>query len=67
MTVYSVLAPKNESEGYGIRIISEKLIYDISYNYSSIKDLCDRCNALCVDAIHFDTVLEDYLSKREGF
>ncbi|MCR5654004.1 MAG: hypothetical protein K6F88_09450 [Ruminococcus sp.] len=67
MAIYSVLVPKTKSEGYGIRIVSEKLIYDISRNYSSVKELCDRCNALDVDTMHFDVVLEDFLSRKEDF
>ncbi len=67
MTIYSVLDPNTDSKGYGIRIISEKRIYDISSNYSAVKGLCDRCNALCVEPVHFDVVLEDFLSRKEDF
>ena len=67
MTTYSVLSPNTEGEGYGIKIVTEKQIYDISYNYSAVRELCDRCNALCVEPVHFDTVLEDFLSRKEDF
>ena len=67
MTVYSVLIPNTENDGYGIKIVSEKHLYDISYNYSALQELCSMCNALNVDPAHFSTILEDFLSKREGF
>ena len=67
MTNYSVLEPNTDSNGYGIRIVSETRVYDISRNYSAVKDLCDRCNTLSVDPVHFDVVLEDFLSRKEDF
>ena len=67
MTVYNVLIPKNENDGYGIKIVSEKHLYDISYNYSAIEKLCNMCNTLNVDPAHFGTVLEEFLSKGEDF
>ena len=67
MTVYSVLIPKTENDGYGIKIVSEKHLYDVSHNYSAVQELCNVCNTLNVDLAHFSTILEDFLSKREDF
>ena len=67
MTVYNVLGPKTEREGYGIIIITERRINDISFNYPAVKELCDRCNTLDVDPVHFDILLEEFLSRREDF
>lgn len=63
MTEYSVIIPKSENEGYGIRIVSTRLVYDISRKLSAVNRLCQLCNELDVDPAHFDTVLEDFLSQ----
>ena len=65
MTFYSVLSPESESEGYGIRILSERHVRDISFNRKAVTKLCRQCNELKVDAVHFDYVLEDFLSSGE--
>ncbi len=67
MTNYSVLSPSADSEGYGIKIVSIRLVYDISKNLAAISELCDKCNALDVDPVHFDCVLEDFLSQKKDF
>ena len=67
MAVYSVLSPHTETEGYGIKVISERRVYDISYNFTAVSELCDKCNALDIDPVHFDSVLEDFLSRKESF
>ena len=65
MAFYSVLTPKTESEGYGIRVVTERLVRDISYNYSAVKGFCDTCNNMVVDPSHFDDILEEFLSRRD--
>lgn len=67
MAIYSVLIPKAENEGYGIKVVSEMCVYDISYNYQAVSALCEKCNTLDVDPVHFNVVLEDFLSDRSSF
>lgn len=67
MTVYSVLIPETESQGYGIKVVSEKRLYDISRNFEAVSKFCDRCNTYSVDPAHFDSLLEDFLSINEDF
>ena len=67
MAIYSVLNPKAENEGYGIKVVSEIRMYDISRNYQAVSALCEKCNTLDVDPVHFNVVLEDFLSKGSSF
>ena len=67
MAIYSVLSPEAENEGYGIKVVSERFIYDISRNYTAVSELCSRCNNLNLDPVHFDIVLEDFLSRKSSF
>lgn len=67
MTEYSVIIPEKENEGYGVKVVSTRLIFDISRNLSAVKRLCRLCNELDVSPAHFDTVLEDFLSRKDCF
>lgn len=67
MAHYSILKPITESEGYGIKIVTEENFRDISYNYAAVSELCNRCNELDVCPVHFRTILEDFLSRKEDF
>ncbi len=67
MTKYSVLYPSGESDGYGIKIVTERNIYDISVMLEPVQRLCDACNRAGLSPEHFDDVLENYLADRETF
>ena len=66
MTEYSVIIPKKETEGYGVKVVSTRLVYDVSRNLSAVKRLCRLCNDQEVSYVHFDTVLEDFLSNKKN-
>ena len=65
MAKYCVINPLSENEGYGIKVISVRYVYDISSNLRAIEGLCARCNENDVDPVHFDDVLEDFLSQED--
>lgn len=66
MTEYSVLIPEKENEGYGVKVVTTRFVYDISRNLSAVKRLCRLCNEQDVSCAHFDTVLEDFLSSKKN-
>ncbi|MBQ5398884.1 MAG: hypothetical protein IIU14_05540 [Ruminococcus sp.] len=67
MTRYRVTEPKHENQGYGILIIKEKLIEDISPIYSAVKRLADECNRGQVELEDFDDILDSFLSDFATF
>ena len=67
MTEYSVIIPEKENEGYGVKVVTTRFVYDVSRNLSAVKKLCGMCNEYNVNPAHFDTVLEDFLGSRECF
>lgn len=64
MAEYSVVCPENKADGYGIKAVSTKYYYDISHNRAALTEFCEMCNELDLELVHFDTVLEDYLSRK---
>lgn len=48
---------------YGIKNEKQKF-KDISINKDEVKRLCELCNQLKLDNIHFKDVIEDFLDER---
>ena len=66
MTYYNIIE-KNNKSGYGIKITKERIIENISCDYSTVSHLIDICNRNEVDMDHFDDILENFLSDGETF
>lgn len=62
MVEYCVLNPQNSGEGYGVQIV--RRVFDITFNRGAVEELCRRCNEAQLDPVHFDDVLEDFLSEQ---
>lgn len=61
MTTYEIIMPKNENQGYGLKVT--KLYEDISPNYDTVKNIADTCNRCGVEIEYFPDVLENYLTN----
>lgn len=68
MTYYNIIDKdiKNNS-GYGVKITKERIVNNITNDYSSVSRLVDACNNYNVDYEHFDDVLENFLSDEKTF
>lgn len=64
MTHYSITFKHNH---YGIKIIKEKTVDNISDDYTIIKLLVDSCNKFQVDFEHFEDILENFLGDCKTF
>lgn len=67
MIHYSIIPPKKYEKGYGIKIIKEKTVNDISTNFSAILKLVNMCNKAEVDFDHFEDVLENFIDDLNTF
>ena len=67
MTYYAINQPQNDREGYGVIVIDIRIVRNISSNYQVVKNLIDECNSNELSAVHFDDVLENYLSDGKTF
>lgn len=67
MTTYSVISPKDDKKGYGLKITNVKYIEDISSDYNAVKKLADTCNCCNVEMEFFPDVLDNFLSDYETF
>ena len=67
MTYYEIISPEFPEEGYGIKIITERIVKGISPDVNIVRRLCDMCNRLSLSEEHFDDVLENYLADYETF
>ena len=67
MTYYTLSNPQIIGEGYGITVIDVRVVRDISSDYGVVKRLIDECNSNGVAAVHFNDVMENYLSDFKTF
>ena len=61
MTTYYVLNPTHELEGYGIKIVTEELITDISFDKEAITSFVQNLNDLSLSPEHIYDVIEDFI------
>jgi hypothetical protein len=67
-TSYSLfITGDNAKTKYGVKIVKEKVIEDISDNKNIVEKLVNTCNRLEVDYDHFDDILENYLEDFSTF
>ncbi|MGN1130015.1 MAG: hypothetical protein ACI4Q8_01595 [Ruminococcus sp.] len=52
---------------YGIKIVKERFIHDVSKDYSLAKLLVDACNRNSVDFDQFDDVFENFAEDFKTF
>lgn len=67
MVHYSIITKDQDNNYYGIKVVKEKIINNISCNYQDIKKLVDTCNQAEVDYDHFEDVLENFCEDYETF
>lgn len=66
-TRYSLYESCDEKEKYGVRIVKERIVRDISGSRAMVSNLVDACNDMHLDFEHFDDVLENYLEDFFSF
>ncbi len=66
-TRYRLLRCKNKKSSYGVKIVKERFVEDISHNKEMVSNLVQICNKMEVDFDQFDDVLENYLEDFATF
>lgn len=68
MTHYSIIKnPLSSHSGYGVKVVKEKTVENISDDYSIVKFLVDSCNKFGVDFDHFEDILENFAEDYKTF
>lgn len=68
MTNYIVISTEeNNRKTYGVKIIKERIVKDISIRRSVVTNLADTCNRACVEMEQFDDILDNFISDYETF
>ncbi len=67
MIHYSIIFENKKGKHYGIRVIKEKCIHDITSNLEMIQNFVNICNKNELDYEHFEDVLENFLGDLESF
>lgn len=68
MTHYSIIQNSlSNRKSYGVKVIKEKTIKNISDDYSIVKFLVDTCNKFGVDFEHFEDILENFAEDYKTF
>lgn len=68
MTRFNVIANNPaKNQGYGVKVTKEKLIKDISNDFSAVQTLVNTCNLHQVDYEHFEDVLENFIDDYKTF
>lgn len=68
MTRYVLISTEeNDRRHYGIKIIKEKIVKDISLSRSVVRKLVDTCNRAGVEMEQFNDVLDNFISDYETF
>ena len=68
MTKYSVISTnENDRKTYGVKIIKERLVKDISRHHSVVTNLVDACNRARVEMEQFDDILDNFIADYETF
>lgn len=67
VTRYCLLQCKNKKSSYGVKIVKERFVEDISRNKEMVNNLVKTCNKMEVDFDQFDDVLENYLEDFATF
>ncbi|MCH5298789.1 MAG: hypothetical protein J1E96_03410 [Ruminococcus sp.] len=68
MTKYVLISTeKNDKRTYGIKIIKERIVKDISLSRSVVRKLVDTCNRVGVEMEQFDDILDNFISDYETF
>ena len=61
MTVYYVHNPAHDLEGYGIKVVTEEIIPDISFDKAAISSFVDTLNELELCPEHLYDAIEDFI------
>jgi len=64
MTHYSIISKHNH---YGVKIVKEKTVENITDDFTIIKFLVEACNKFGVDFEHFEDILENFLEDYKTF
>ena len=68
MTYYSIVSKgSSNNKGYGVKVIKEKVINNISDDLSVMELLVNTCNRLSVDYEHFEDILENFIDDYKTF
>lgn len=65
LTHYSLI--KTSKESYGVRIVTERIVKDVSISRKIVCRLVKSCNKYQLDFQHFDDVLENFLEDFQSF
>lgn len=67
-THYKIIKDQySKNHSYGIKIVKERYINDVSKDYSVAKCLVDACNRNSVDFDQFDDVFENFAEDFKTF
>lgn len=58
---------ENDRRTYGVKIIKEKIVRDISQSRSAVETLADTCNRAGVEMEQFEDILDNFISDYETF
>ena len=68
MTKYVVISTEVDAKRtYGVKIIKEKTVKDISHSRSVVKKLAETCNKAGVEMEQFEDILDNFISDYETF
>ncbi len=68
MTKYVVISTEeNGIKTYGVKIIKERIVKDISRRRSVVKKLADTCNKAGVEMEQFNDVLDNFIADYNTF